>query len=328
MTGLDGRPDRGAAAGHWSTIGEQTFVGGMWLLYGVFRLLGRWPFLVCLYPVVVYYWATQPTARRASLQYLQRMQQRHGAIGSTPGWRHGLRHFLSFADTILDKMLAMNGRYRLERVRFFGHEPLLGMIDRRQGAVVVTAHVGCLELCQAAAVRRPAFKLTVLVHTAHAERFNRVLRRLRPDAAVTLLQVSEVTPATAALLADKVERGEFVAIAGDRVPLRPTVDTTTVASFLGHEAPFPIGPYVLASLFKCPLYSMVCLREREGHAIHFDLLAQQVVLPRATRRTALAGYAAQFAALLEQRLVAAPYDWFNFFPFWSQPVRARDNVRP
>lgn len=309
---------------HWARVGESTFVGGLWFLYGVHRLLGRLPFLLCLYPVVLYYWAARPAARQASLQYLQRMHARHGR-GEAPGWRHSLRHFLSFADTLLDKMLASSGRYGFDRLRQVGREPLLEMIRRGQGGIIATAHVGCLELCQASADRQPGFRLNVLVHTAHAERFNRVLRRLHPDSGVRLLQVTQVDAATAVMLAERVARGEFVAIAGDRIPVTATAATTTRAPFLGHDAPLPIGPYVLAALLKCPLYMMVCLRERGGHVMHFEPLADRVELPRGQRPQALAAHAARFATRLEQRLASAPYDWFNFFPFWDQPVGGADH---
>ena len=101
---------------HWAHLGESTFVAGMWLLYQVHRFLGRWPFLACLYPVVAYYWLAKPVARRASLQYLQRMQAAHGLWPRMPGWRQSQRHFRMFAQVILDKLLALSGRYRFDRV--------------------------------------------------------------------------------------------------------------------------------------------------------------------------------------------------------------------
>jgi predicted LPLAT superfamily acyltransferase len=57
-----------SVAVHWARVGESSFVLGMWLLYGVHRLLGRLPFRLCLYPVVLWYWATRPLGRRAPLQ--------------------------------------------------------------------------------------------------------------------------------------------------------------------------------------------------------------------------------------------------------------------
>jgi predicted LPLAT superfamily acyltransferase len=304
---------------HWSQIGESTFVAGMWFLVWVHRVLGRVPFLVCLYPVVLYHWAAKPQARAASLEYLQRLQATHGSLGTAPGWRHTLRHFLSFADTILDKTLALSGRYRFERLRFVGREPVVEMIQAGQGGVFVTAHIGCLELCQASAEHQRGLKLNVLVHTAHAARFNRMLKRLDPHSSVQLLQVTEVNAATAVLLAQKVAQGEFVAIAGDRVPVRGSASATTQAMFLGHEAPFPAGPYVLASLLKCPLWSMACVREGGGHTVVFERLAERVELPRGRRAEAIAVYAAEFACRLEALVARSPYDWFNFFSFWQQP---------
>ena len=305
-----------ARATHWAEMGESTFAVGLWILYGVHRLFGRFPLRLLLYPVVTYYWLTQPVARRASLDYLGRMQRAHGVLGATPGWRQSLRHFLSFAETIADKTLAFSGRYRFEDVRYVGREAVDEMIARGQGAILMTAHMGCLELCQAAADHQPGLKLTVLVHTRHAERFNRVLRRLNPHCSVKLLQVTDVDAATAVMLAERVAAGEFVAIAGDRVPVKPS--KTTRARFLGQEATFPVGAYVLASLIKCPLLLLGCVREPQGHVVYFERLAERVDLPRGQRNEHIATLAAVFAQRLEALLVKAPYDWFNFFPFWAQ----------
>ena len=58
-------------------------------------------------------------------------------------------------------------------------------------------------------------------------------------AAVELVQVTEMGPATAVMLAERVAAGGFVAIVGDRTPVQGGRSVT--ADFLGHRAPFPIG---------------------------------------------------------------------------------------
>jgi len=325
---LGGRSDDLGAAGarptgtgqrHWSTIGEETFAGGMWLMYALFRVGGRLPFRLVLYPVVLWYWAANRAAREASLEYLQRLQAATGALGREPGRRDTLRHFLSFAETILDKMLAVGGRYRLDTIRFVDHEPIERMVRERQGALMVTAHMGCLEMCQASADATPGLKLTVLVHTVHAERFNRMLERLSPGRGISLMQVTEISPATAVLLSERVARGEFVAIAGDRVPVTAGRASAVEVPFLGHDAPFPTGAYVLAALLKGPLFSRGCIRQGDTHEVVFERLAERVVLPRGDRLSASAAYAGQFARGIERLLARAPYEWFNFFSFWNQP---------
>ncbi len=311
--------DGAGHARHWSSLGEETFVGGMWLMYALYRIGGRLPFRVVLYPVVAWYWAANRRARLASLEYLRHLQDATGAVGRAPGRRETLRHFLSFAETILDKMLAVGGRYRFDRIRFVGREAIDAMVRAKQGALLVTAHMGCLEMCQASADATPGMKLTVLVHTVHAARFNRMLERLSPGREIALLQVTEISPATAVMLAERVERGEFVAIAGDRVPVVAGRASAVQVPFLGHVAPFPSGAYMLASLLKCPLYSLACIRQGDTHEVVFERLAERVVLPRADRLGAAQAYAAEFARRLEGMLARAPYEWFNFFSFWDQP---------
>jgi predicted LPLAT superfamily acyltransferase len=314
---------------HWADIGESTSAAGILFLCGIHRWLGRWPFRLCVYPVVLFHWLTNPTARTASLQYLQRLQAHtsaadgrapdsgpHGPVFETPpGWRQSLRHFACFAETLLDKILALGHRYPAQRVRMH-REQMLAAIASGQGGVIITAHIGCLELCQALADRVPGFRLTALVHTAHAQRFNRLIRRLDPQGKVELLQVTDLGPATAVMLAERVARGEYIAIAGDRVPLRG--GRSVRVPFLGHPAPFPIGAYVLASALGCPVFTMACTHARQGYDIRFERFADRIVLPRGSRDAALAEQATRFAQWLEAQVRGAPYDWFNFFPFWDQ----------
>lgn len=301
---------------HWASIGESTFVSGVWFLVGVHRLLGRRVFRACLYPVVAWYWLLRPVARQASRQYLERLQDSQPVFAEAPGHRHSFRHLMRFAETLLDKTLAISGRPVGEPPAFSGHENLLANARAGRGAVLVTAHIGCLEVLQAAAGRREGLRITILVHTAHAQRFNRILDRLNPGNEVRLVQVTDFSPATVMMLADRVAAGEFIAIAGDRVPVHG--DRVVRVPFLGHEAPLPIGPYLIAALLGCPAYMIGCVRKEGRYHVDIDCLAERVSLPRSDRDGALAAYASVFARWMELQLRQAPYEWFNFYPFWDQ----------
>ena len=303
-------------ARHWAQLGESTFVGGTWLLYGIYRLLGRWPFRICLYPVVFAYWLGRPVARQASLDYLRRLHAAEpGLFARRPGARESLRHFACFAETLLDKMLAIGGRYPRERVDFQGHDSMLRSSQAGQGGVIVTAHMGCLELMQMAAGWREGLRVTILVHTAHAQRFNRILLRLNPQATVRLMQVTDFSPTTAMLLADRVASGEFIAIAGDRVPV--SGDRIARAPFLGAPADLPAGPYLIAAVLRCPVWLLSCLHSGDGYRARIEPMFGRVVLDRADRQAGLDACAGQFARWMTASLRESPYDWFNFYPFWD-----------
>ena len=300
---------------HWAELGETTFVAGIRFLCAIERWLGRWPFRLCLAPVVVAHWLGNRTARHASRDYLARMQATHAVFAHTPGHWLSLRHFFSFAETMLDKLLASHDRYPATRVQV-EREVMLQQMARGEGGVIITAHIGCLELCQALAKHVPGFRLTALVHTAHAEDFNRLLKKLNPDAQVRLQQVTTLDAATAYQLGQRVAAGEFVAIAGDRVPVHG--GRSVFAPFLGRPAAFPIGPYVLAAALGCPLFTLACTHAGRGYRICFARLCERVLLPRAQREAALIAHATRYADWLQAQLRNAPLDWFNFFPFWDQ----------
>ena len=122
----------------------------------------------------------------------------------------------------------------------------------------------------------------MLLHTKHATRFNQLLAQVNPDSQLNIMQVTELTPATAALLQEKIDQGEFVAIAGDRIPVAPQ-PRVVWAPFLGALAPFPVGPYVMASLCQCPVFLLFSLRTHQGWEIHFELFRESIGLPRQDR---------------------------------------------
>ncbi|MES2740473.1 MAG: acyltransferase [Pseudomonadota bacterium] len=309
---------------HWAAIDEVSFVAGMRLLFWICRVFGRWPFRLVLYPVLGWYVLTKPRARRASSEYLRRVAD-HAAdcgpgSGSGPGPGLGgvLRHFGAFAESILDKMLLWGGLYPLEQVSLSGEQVMAEAIAGGRGGLLICAHLGNLELCRVLSRRRAGFKLTVLVHTKHARAFNRMLGRLNPDSELNLMQVTDMSPVTAMLLAERVARGEFVVIAGDRVPVAPR-PRVALASFLGRPAAFPVGPYVLASVLQCPVYLLFSLSRGARSEIHFEPFRSAVRLPRQQREQAMAGLAADYAARLEHFCLRAPLQWFNFYDFWHDP---------
>lgn len=303
---------------HWAQINEFGTVAGMRLMFSTCRIFGRWPFRVMLYPVLVWYVITKPTARSSSSDYLRRVAAFQGATRVKPSIAAVLRHFASFAENLLDKMLLWSGLFRTDRVKFQGKELIAAQMAANRGALLLCSHLGNLDLCRVLS-KRTGFQLTVLVHTKHAKRFDRLLAQLDPASQLNLMQVTEISPATAVLLSEKIERGEFVAVAGDRIPVSSS-PRVALARFLGEKAPFPVGPYILASLLRCPVYLLFALRVGRGSEIHFELFRESILLPPSGRDEALVRLVQAYARRLEHFCLRAPLQWFNFYDFWHCPT--------
>jgi len=303
---------------HWAQIGEVGLLAGMRFLFWVCRSFGRWPFRIMLYPVLAWYVMTNARARTASAAYLRRIREYGKQAHVNAGLTGVLRHFASFAECILDKMLLWGGLTRIDNTMLFGQKELDQDLAAKRGGLMICSHFGNLELCRVLARQHAGMRLTVLVHTKHAQKFNRMLAELDPESQLNLLQVTEMSPATAMMLNERVARGEFVVIAGDRVPVTSGVRTCRVR-FLGEQASLPIGPYVLAGLLQCPIYMLFSMQIEDRYEIHFERLCNEVRVPRKEREQAFASLAQQYARRLEHFCLRAPLQWFNFYDFWELP---------
>jgi len=305
---------------HWASVPEAGLTIGLWFVYACHAVFGRVLYRALMWPVSWYFVAVRPLARRASIDYQQRLGVLAANVGRWSAWRAAARHVRHFADALLDKALVWTGGLELDEIRREVDPRFDRAVDENRGGVLVVAHFGNLEVLRRMGEYAKQLRLHILVHTRHAERFNRMLTRVNPQSAECLLQVTEVDTATIAHLAARVELGDFVVIAADRVPV--TSERTLEVPFLGADAPFPIGPWVLAAALGCPVYWLACYQrpaDRGRYTLVCELMRERIVLPRKTRDAALRDVVGEYVRYLERACREAPLAWFNFFPFWRVP---------
>lgn len=88
---------------------------------------------------------------------------------------------------------------------------------------------------------------------------------------------------------------------------------------MGQPAPFPQGPFILASVLRCPVQLIFALRQQDKLHIHCEPFADPLILPRAGREEAIQNAVDRYASRLEHYALRSPLDWFNFFDFWQLP---------
>ncbi len=300
---------------HWSQLEENGVVWGMQILLKLYLLLGRQVLQIFLYPVVSYYWLINKRGRAASLQYLQRVSVylSDNQLQSTAFTSY--RHFISFANSLIDKLAAWSGSISLDEVEYHNREMIINHIEKSQGLFIFGSHLGNLEVCQVISSLRKNVMVNVLLHTKHAEKFNALLKSYSDLEGLNLIQVTDMNAATAMMLQDKIEAGELIVVAVDRTPVTKGGRVVEV-DFLGYPALFPQGPFILASLLKCPVYTLFCLREKNKLAIYFDHFSDGLNFPRKQRESTLQKCVQDYANILQRYCLQAPLQWFNFYDFW------------
>jgi predicted LPLAT superfamily acyltransferase len=182
-----------------------------------------------------------------------------------------------------------------------------------RGQLLVCTHLGNLDVCRAMAELGDGVALNVLMHLPNAAHFNRLLRE-SGDRRLRLMHVGDLDTAAMLDLSQRLDRGEWIAIAGDRVPAHGgrTVD----ADFLGAPAPFPQGPWLMAAMLRCRVNLVCCLKHGDRHRIHLRHFDDAATWERGRRDPIIASAVRRYADWLAVHCLAAPLQWFNFHPYW------------
>ncbi|MGL6259495.1 glycosyltransferase family 2 protein [Vibrio sp. WXL210] len=295
---------------HWSSRRENGTVIGMKLLLWAYKCFGRGLFKALLHPVIGYYYLTDHKSRRASKQF-----QTAVANTNQQPVKSSYRHLYQFGEAMLDKLAAWMGEYSNDHVSINDPELLREAASQERGCLIIGSHLGNLEACRALSQHYTGLKMNAIVFTQHAEKFNAVMESVNKDSSLNLIQVTELGPDTAILLEQKLAAGEWVVIVGDRTPVSNN-KRVVWSDFMGAQAPFPLGPFILASVLKHPTYVMFGFCASNSIEVHLEALPLKP-LSRKQRDQDIQDNVDLYVSRLEHYALRYPLQWFNFYDFWK-----------
>jgi predicted LPLAT superfamily acyltransferase len=292
----------------WTALPERGTQASLRLIAWIAMHIGRWAARLLLYPITLYFVITARAARRTSYEYLKRMR------ACPAHWWHVFRHFHCFAATILDRLYLLRGEFYRFDVKLHGKEILHRRMESGKGCILLGSHLGSFEVLRALGVMQRNFPVKVLMDTTHNENITRFLDALNPVIANTVIAPDRAD--TLLTVKESLDAGFFVGTLGDRVS---SGDKTTKCQFLGQPAAFPVGPIVLAAMAHCPVILFFGLyRGGNRYEIYFEHFADEITLDRDHRAKEVQFWMQRYAERLEHYARIAPYNWFNFYPFWDK----------
>lgn len=277
-----------------------------------------WLLRVVVSVVVFFYYVIEHKARRNITQYQQYIKQtfpqKSASLASPVSV---FKQFYQFGLCIVDRFAVWQGRIRYADLTIHDYDNIHAEIDRKgqRGQMLICSHLGNVDIARALVEHHQGFVMNVLMHSGHAVEFNRQLQK----AGASHLNVIEVSTLDATVMMElqqRLERGEWLAMAADRIPIRGNKNTRV--NFLGHSTIFPQGPWLLASLLRVPVNVLFCLKEHNNYHLYLERMVEQVSLPRGKREESIQAYAQQYADILAKYCCQSPWQWFNFFEFWNQ----------
>lgn len=288
----------------WLEQRERGTPGALRLITWITQRIGYRAGRALLHPICAYFLVFSRAARQASRDYLARMFGRRPALGEI------YRHYHTFAASILDRVLFMTGGLADFEVGIRGGEHVARALARGRGLVLLGSHLGSFEIVRAAAATQPGLVVNVVMHEGNAGKIAAWLREVAPDRAPRIIAPGR--PDTSLRIRDALSRGEVVAMLGDR----PMGRSSTIAvPFLGAIARFPTGPLRLALALDAPVVTFFGLyRGPRRYELDFEPLE-----PGAGREgvDVLSSLVQSYVQRLEAHARSAPFNWFNFYAYWS-----------
>jgi predicted LPLAT superfamily acyltransferase len=272
--------------------------------------LGRTLSRIPLYGIAIYFFLFAPSARRHSRHYLRL------ALGRAPRARDRFRQILSFATTIHDRVYLINEQFQLFNITLEGEAMMLAQSASGHGALLMGAHMGSFEVMHSLGRRQRGLQVAMAMYEENARKINATLAAIDPRLVPDIIYLGRIDAMLS--IAERLERGAFIGVLGDRTLGRERVQAVTM---LGVRAYLPTGPMRAAAILRCPVFFMAGLyRGKNNYHVVFEQVADFSATPAGARNVAVHAAIERYAAVLDQYCRSDPYNWFNFFDFWhTQP---------
>ena len=298
---------------HWQSRPEGGGRFALWLIRNIALYGGRRFGRLFLYPITLYFYLRRGPERAASRAYLSRVFGRPASA-----WQV-MRHIHCFAATIMDRIFLLAHGEKPFEIETVGLEMLDERLAQGRGVLLFGSHQGSFEALRAIGARRPQMPLRVLLDKQKTPAMTELLEALAPEVGACVIDASQDGTSITLAIAEACQNGALVALLADR---GRSHEALRHAPFLGQNAPFPVGPWLLAHTLKVPV--VLCFGLYLGgrrYRLVFEPLADRVDIPRHNRGPALDALIGRYAQRLEHYVYEAPYNWFNFYDFWQQDRR-------
>lgn len=322
---------------HWS---EGKEIGNNWKIFlsiAVYKIFGRSLMIIYLiFPVSFMYFIYCFISGRikASRDFLKRISKYNKKVKSNIF--HSYKHLLSFIISICEKYAAWNGDIPLKDLILQTKEnynKVIDLLKSKKGMIILFAHIGNIELLRALAVISEGnpiknCKINIIIDFKLNKNINILMAfaKNNKNNFVNFIDASNIGADTIIAMESKLNKGEIIAIAGDRTSSKS--DKFNIVNFLGEEAYFPYGAFLIPVLLKYPTYYFFALREKDKiipKRYDFYIYESKIIsniqnkkLTKDNKNRISLELTKEFVKIIEEMVIKYPYQWYNMYYFWNK----------
>lgn len=259
--------------------------------------------------IVLYFIPFAPKATRSIWNYARHSLKRNRR--QSAGLL--LRNYYRLGQILIDKIAIGNGMIDRYHFKFNRYQEFLNALESDRGVIMIGAHVGNWEI-GTPFFKDYAKKINVVMYDAEHQKIKEILKKNGLQQPYKIIPVNEDNLTHIFKITEALDRKEYVCFQGDRYL---NADKLLDCTFMGRPASFPMGPFLLASRMKVPVFFYFAMREaKQTYHFHF-VQAETVCGPKGKKAAQL--LLEQYVDTLEKIIGRYPEQWFNYYSFWKSP---------
>lgn len=285
--------------------------------------------VVCLiiFPVSFFYYLFSSRARKEVERFQKQMQEFTG--GHVPAKKSVYKTFYSFSLYLVERIAGWMGKIQPEDI-FFNDDDIEDFwknLDEGKGVMLLGSHIGNMDLLRSiCSVSETGLDrkipVTAIIETSSSEKFSEMMKSINDDYDFSVIDSKDIGPDTIVILQEKISRGEIVVCFADRVSAH-SANRFIRTKFLGREANFPYGVFLMAALLECPVYFCYGLRDspvmlRPVNAVYMERSGIDFCgCDRKEREEKIRKLCEEYVLHLEKYGMWFYNQWYNFYDFWN-----------
>jgi len=273
----------------------------------VMKTFGLRPAYTLLYLVAAWY----TLFARESNRHLRYYFRRRLGYGRWKALAACYRNYYIFGQSLIDKVALMAGLEVPFSYDFEGEEYLREMVSNGKGGLLISAHIGNWEIA-GHLLKRLNSTINVVMYDGEDEQIKAYLESVTGGRNMKLILIKNDLSHIFAIN-EALANNELVCMHADRFVAG---NKLMKANFLGEEAAFPAGPFILASRLKVPVSFVFAFKETASHYHLFSTAPRDYSrFEKSDRINTLLG---DFVQEMEAKTKRYPLQWFNYYNFWKK----------
>lgn len=219
------------------------------------------------------------------------------------------KNHCAFSEVVIDKFSMYAGKKF--QITIDGYEKFKTLSKSSAGFVQLSSHIGNYEIAGYSLIAEDK-RFNALVFGGEKESVMKNRNKLFSDNNIRMIPVKD-DMSHLFVIDSAINNGEIMSMPADRIF---GSQKNFNIKFLGSEAKFPQGPFVLAAVKDVPMLFVAVMKSglKHYHIIVRDLIISKSASPRKNAEL----YSKEYVRNLEEIVSNYPAQWYNYFDFWTK----------